>query len=63
MKQEKGHLIIHGITVNESKKLLKNTKCKADWWTNEDISLLDSGYGFAVLTHGYKQAKEALHLN
>jgi len=54
----KGHLIVHGITLEEARELLKTTKFEGDWWTQANVDRLDGAAVFAICTHGYPSTKE-----
>ena len=57
-KNGKGHLIVHGITLEESKALTGMLGKKADWWPKEELAKLDEAAGFAMLTHGYEKTDD-----
>ena len=48
----KGHLIIHDISIEETKALMKTLKNTASWWPQNQIAILDAAASFAMLTHG-----------
>lgn len=54
----KGHLIVHGITLDEARELLKEIKFEGDWWTRANISRLNSAASFAMLTHGLEKTRD-----
>jgi len=61
--KEKGHLIIHDVTLKEAKKLMKKIKKEADFWTNENVAKLDSAATFAMLTHGFAKTEPPIPIN
>jgi hypothetical protein len=59
MKEEaKGHLIIHDITLEESKLLMNTLKKHADWWPQNELDKLDGAAAFAMFTHGFSKTNK-----